>query len=55
MAKIEIALEPGFIEFLITCVNSVNFHGAANALKVVEADKVLRDALTAQDRCKSDA
>jgi hypothetical protein len=45
MDKTTIEIETGMIEFLIQCVNSVQFAGKQNALRVIEADATLRLAL----------
>jgi hypothetical protein len=43
--KTTVEMETGMIEFLIQCVNSVQFAGKQNALKIIETDATLRLAL----------
>lgn len=42
---ITIEIETGMVEFLIQCVNSVQFTGKHNALKILETDAKLRLAI----------
>jgi hypothetical protein len=45
MDRTNVEMETGMVEFLIQCVNSVQFSGKQNALRIIEADATLRLAL----------